>query len=290
MSEAQDTATEHLVDIIHAILLSQQTGTLQVERGAREALETGSITFANGQVVIAHTGSLSGLEALEKLRSWKKCRFRFIEQSLSEISPSALKDQTRSTSLTSRLAGMMKQLKSSQRDLSTSSTDKPTSQTGEHTRPTPSSPLTSPSSKPLSPERNSGYLSSSNTGPHTLPGQDTDAYLFPLRDTGPHRLQGPNTGSHRLYGPSTGPFPSREQSTGPYEVSEIEKRQASAPRRLFNETHLIQQLGFSRNHNRVFLLIDGQRTPTDLARVTHQSLADVQHILEDLLHMGLISY
>ncbi|GER88090.1 hypothetical protein KDW_22520 [Dictyobacter vulcani] len=52
--------------------------------------------------------------------------------------------------------------------------------------------------------------------------------------------------------------------------------------------HLGQQ-GLSRGHRQVFLLIDNQRTPQELARLTSRRLDEVYMILTDLERIGLIT-
>lgn len=52
--------------------------------------------------------------------------------------------------------------------------------------------------------------------------------------------------------------------------------------------HLIEQMGLSRTHRRLFLLIDGGRTVKELIRLMSQNPEDVQRLLYDLERAGVI--
>jgi hypothetical protein len=78
--QQRETATDRLADVINVIRLGRRTGMLTVERGQGTTFEEGSILFANGQIVQANVGILSGQEALAWLSAWGNCMFAFIEQ------------------------------------------------------------------------------------------------------------------------------------------------------------------------------------------------------------------
>lgn len=52
--------------------------------------------------------------------------------------------------------------------------------------------------------------------------------------------------------------------------------------------HLIEQMGLSRTHRRLFLLIDGGRTVKELIRLMSHNPEDVQRLLHDLERAGVI--
>jgi DNA-binding MarR family transcriptional regulator len=52
--------------------------------------------------------------------------------------------------------------------------------------------------------------------------------------------------------------------------------------------HLIEQMGLSRTHRRLFLLIDGGRTVKELIRLMSHDPEDVQKLLQDLERAGAI--
>ncbi len=83
--QQRETATDRLADVINVIRLGRRTGMLTVERGQGTTFEEGSILFANGQIVQANVGILSGQEALAWLSAWGDCMFAFIEQSTSSF-------------------------------------------------------------------------------------------------------------------------------------------------------------------------------------------------------------
>ena len=52
--------------------------------------------------------------------------------------------------------------------------------------------------------------------------------------------------------------------------------------------HLIEQMGLSRAHRRLFLLIDGNRSTSELVRLLGRAQDEVQRLLNDLEHAGVI--
>jgi hypothetical protein len=52
--------------------------------------------------------------------------------------------------------------------------------------------------------------------------------------------------------------------------------------------HLIEHMGLSRTHRRLFLLIDGSRTVNELIRLMSHDPEDVQKLLQDLERAGVI--
>ncbi len=52
--------------------------------------------------------------------------------------------------------------------------------------------------------------------------------------------------------------------------------------------HLLEQAGLSRAHRQLFLLIDGNRTIAELARLTGRPAEEILRLLQELEHIGVI--
>src|SRR5713101_1631391 len=72
-----ETATDRLVSVIRSIQMAQGNGVLTVKRGEGGTLEEGTIVFFNGQVIQTTVGRRSGVEALNWLSTWGRCRYFF---------------------------------------------------------------------------------------------------------------------------------------------------------------------------------------------------------------------
>jgi len=75
-------------------------------------------------------------------------------------------------------------------------------------------------------------------------------------------------------GPVSGPPP---VSTAPKRISQLEEA-----------FQLIEQMGLSRTHRRIFLLIDGYRSTSELVRLTGREEGEVRRLLSELERAGLI--
>jgi DNA-binding MarR family transcriptional regulator len=51
---------------------------------------------------------------------------------------------------------------------------------------------------------------------------------------------------------------------------------------------LLKREGLSRAHKHVFLLIDGQRTVEELARITRRQTSELSQLLDDLERIGVV--
>jgi hypothetical protein len=118
---------------------------------------------------------------------------------------------------------------------------------------------------PLSARRTTGYRSTPGTSP--LPTPSTGP-TYPQQDMYP-RITG------NLRGPRQ-PTPTAWLAT-PYRTRPIEEGM-----------HLIEHMGLSRTHRRLFLLIDGGRTVKELIRLMAHDPEDVQRLLRDLERAGVI--
>lgn len=115
-----------------------------------------------------------------------------------------------------------------------------------------------------------------------LPGRRTTEYHTPGTSPLPSAPTGP-TYQEQMYTRITGnlrgpgqPTPTAWLAT-PYRTRHIEEGM-----------HLIEHMGLSRTHRRLFLLIDGRRTVKELIRLMAHNPEDVQRLLQDLQRAGVI--
>jgi hypothetical protein len=102
----------------------------------------------------------------------------------------------------------------------------------------------------------------SNLHAHRSPVNQQDGFL--VRDTGGRIGMWPANGLPPV-------------STAPRRVSQLEEA-----------FHLIEYLGLSRAHRRMFLLIDGYRSTSELVRLTGREEGEVRRLLSELERAGLI--
>ena len=111
--------------------------------------------------------------------------------------------------------------------------------------------------------------------------------LHPFRsDTGPL----PQTNKHEAM-PVTRPLPVPQQlpNTGSQPIPTF--WQAVFPKQTLPVEHalrLLERAGLSRAHKHVFLLIDGQRTVDELARITRRQASELSQLLDDLERIGVV--
>lgn len=97
------------------------------------------------------------------------------------------------------------------------------------------------------------------------------------------------------------PFPSEKQALTPIEKGNEQNKTldlqgsrspgSASPKRLLQgdeALRLLDQAGLSRLHRHLFLLIDGRRTTLELMRLTGHRQEEVQKLLQDLEHLGII--
>ena len=145
--------------------------------------------------------------------------------------------------------------------------------------------LSSPEAQFPAPSQTQPQASSSTTTLTAIASRNTDPLrpvISPFVQPG-YPLSGPI--SRQQTDPYQTPLPASLYQT-PLPVQRIpHKRFASNDNSL---RHLGQQ-GLSRSHRQVFLLIDNQRTPQELARLTSRRLDEVYMIITDLERIGLIT-
>jgi hypothetical protein len=77
MTKGRDNAAESLSDVIELVRVRKQSGSLSVERYHGSRFEEGEIYFQEGQPTYAHTGQISGQQALSWMLTWHKIHFTF---------------------------------------------------------------------------------------------------------------------------------------------------------------------------------------------------------------------
>jgi hypothetical protein len=90
----RETLTDNLADIIQVLQLGYRSGTLTVERMVGQTREEGSIVFVNGRVVDARVNQYDGVRAFNYLKTWRSCRFSFIDAGDAE--PEVLQSRSQS--------------------------------------------------------------------------------------------------------------------------------------------------------------------------------------------------
>ena len=78
MIKGRDNATESLADLLELIRMRRQSGLLRIEPIQATYFEEGEIYIQAGQPTYAHTGQLSGQEALFRMLSWRQVYFTFM--------------------------------------------------------------------------------------------------------------------------------------------------------------------------------------------------------------------
>ena len=77
MTKGRDNAAENLGELLELVRVRRQNGTLSVERFQAGRFEEGEIYIQGGQPTHAHTGQMSGQEALSWMLSWRQVYFTF---------------------------------------------------------------------------------------------------------------------------------------------------------------------------------------------------------------------
>ncbi len=73
----EDILTAHLINIIQALQLSRETGTLIAKRGDGAFSEEGRIVFTNGRITETRVGSHRGSDAFNRISAWENCLVSF---------------------------------------------------------------------------------------------------------------------------------------------------------------------------------------------------------------------
>jgi hypothetical protein len=292
-------ATSRLSNIIQMITLSRQTGILRVIRGQGATRELGQIRFLDGEPVAALLGHLTGAGALSVLGNWGECQYAFDDLGVAGSAEQTMGDA---------LGGYTSPMPSSNPSYFPGSNPSylpgsnpgasagsiPGSIPGRHSSTAPlsgttwpaygyqqSDPRFAPASPPSTPFDDLAALAAASS--QGAPNRFGPAPLYSQPSLG---VPGP---AMPPSGPATGPY-----RTGPYGSGPYGRMQPAATGLLTivpQRTAVAQQvdlLPLDRRERMVLLLVDGQRTVADLARLTRRTEPELQSVLTHLELLGLV--
>lgn len=114
MTKGRDNGADSLSDLLELVRTRRQSGSLSVERYHAGSFEEGEIYFQGGQPTFAHTGQLSGQDALSWMLSWHQVYFNFnveeprtpaaISSAVSSNSSNAVAAKAQSSPLSTKLS------------------------------------------------------------------------------------------------------------------------------------------------------------------------------------------
>lgn len=252
---AQFLTISKLSNIINMIALGQQSGILRVVRGQGAQREIGQIKFLNGQPASALLGQLTGASALAVLQNWGECVYAFEEMPPGELGdldlPSDSMGRTPSDPNYSLNSGAL---------------------------PSGSWPAYSfPSAAPHTPPA----VPSQGNVTHPLPGSISQPGYYPQASSG-YQTGYPGQGDAGYGGAGRG-YPGQAPGGDAINPQALLLR----PRRT-NMAERVDQLPLDRRERMVLLLVDGQRTMADLARLTRRSERELLAVLDYLAGLGLV--
>ncbi len=265
--------TSRLGNILQMISLARQTGILRMIRGQGATREMGQIRFIDGAPVSALLGQLTGGAALGVLNNWGECYYAFDELAVADVAgpagpyfgsgplraPSfdavAGANPASSSGVPAQGWGVVPPIPSEYGSVYGS----------VPSRPSPTSPL-SDTSWPVYSYQQSGLFSGSGGG--QIGSQGASGPVSPARyPTGPFTS---GVSLNQMAGPAVSTML----------LTAVPQRTSLAER--------VEHLPLDRRERMVLLLIDGQRSVGDLARLTRRADGEVQAVLTHLELLGLI--
>lgn len=270
----QQGRVDKLEALIQMLEQSRYTGKVNIVRGKGGVSEKGDIIFLYGEAVDAHTTERVGIDAFQWLMTWGNCQYLLLAQSPDEIvvppPPSPYVPETPN----SPFAFIMQVLPPN--FLTTKNADQEKEPTMPEYRP-PALPAPSVTVRPTAP------TVQSNVTPMPPPTQIT--------------TKTPATNGNRNFDTyQQEPFVARnlpsvyQQNVAP---PRQELRMVRVPCRVMDAPQalgLMGMLNMPRVHRHIFLLLDGQRTESDLVRLTKHSLGEIRLLLSELERVGIIHY
>ncbi len=255
---ARFVSTSRLSNIVQMISLSRQSGILRVVRGQGATQEMGQIRFLDGEPLSALLAQLTGTNALNVLMNWGECAYAFDETLVPDGSDAGSGTYGQDQYGYGRSPG-----------------------SGPATGSWPSFgyPNSMPSSSPPAPspvpyeQQGNGYYNGNGYGSNTGYGANTS---YPSR-VNPDR---------EYY---SGPIPSTSATTSSSLPAMRPEMLRAIPYRL-PISEQIDQLPLDRRERMVLLLIDGQRTVSDLTRLTRRNDQELYAVLMHLNMLGLIDF
>jgi hypothetical protein len=137
-------------------------------------------------------------------------------------------------------------------------------------------PTVSSQLSPAQPSQPSSWEDAGKRAPGTSPLRNRAASPHNTMASSAYAQENIHTRTTRNLGGAGEPIPTAWLAT-PYRTRHMEEGM-----------HLIEQMGLSRTHRRLFLLIDGGRTVKELIRLMSHDPEDVQKLLQDLERAGAI--
>ena len=270
MAEYGQQAHVGLLEVImQELLAAQQTGILTVQRSKAGVRDVGTITLLHGEPVEAHAGHRLGDDAIQWLYTWGRCQCEFLAQSPADIVISPAPQPAEVETPLSPLAFLSRlRIGRSQETNESSQTDKPDN-TDNFTRPDRTDRLNEPAIEqlPFMPDV-------THSRPRATPETPMPPSFQPRPAQPPFRTTSNDSNVIFSEWLQTGNQPAQQ-----------------APQRLWQGQDaliFLERTHASRLHRHVFLLLDGQRTLPDLARITGHSPEEIKRLLNDLERLGMI--
>lgn len=260
----QYLSTSRLGNVMRLIALGRQSGILYAFRIQGGNREEGEIQFNHGEIQWATMGPVRNSDnAINLLKAWGDCSYYFMdgEQKLRPDVMPPTQRQSDTGSLPPNGSGSL--------SMSQFTTGTPSQYQGD-TIPTAYPPLS---------QSNPGQFQPGGSNP----GAPSQSGPWPAQ-TPP---SGPYTGTNGYYNQPASPPPS-QRGLPPQQLLQRLQQPGYTPRRITaTDASTATQLG--RGERQVLLLIDGQRTIPDLARLTRRDNNEVCNILAQLMGYGLVA-
>lgn len=303
--DQQQGRTERLELVLQAALEARHTGIYVFERGKGGVRLTGKIVCFYGQPVEASIEDKVGIEALEWLSTWGSCQYTFTPLApeaiaLTPQTPLAPETPPQTPAISGPL-NFFNQITENIPPLLQSLTRQNDNTTAKPVE--DGSQAASPYQMPAPTYFPS--TQSANQSQTQSPAQQSASYFSPAaRQITENQAPLPHP-SQQYLNPKTPLPPTREQITGPQSQQFGEKQitgpqsqqfgnrgvPSQPPFRLIQGSSavmVLERAKVSRLHRHVYLLLDGQRTDTDLVRLTGHPLWEIRQILYELEQLGII--
>jgi hypothetical protein len=260
-------ATSRLSNIIQMIVLSRQTGILRAIRGHGPTREFGQIQFVAGEPQNALLGQMIGQMALNALNNWGECHYSFDEISIEDVNwrggVSSVPNAATNYPATNSSAGSWPAYGYQ-------------SYSGYNGAPTSPWGGSDPGAQP--PYGPPAY----GQPPYSQPGYGQPTYGQP---TYGQPAYGPPAGAP--YGPFESNAPQAPPLTS-YSLPPLTPEMLLViPRRTMLGDQF-DQLPLDRRERMALMLVDGQRTIADLARLTRRQEQELYAVLAHLEALGLL--
>lgn len=294
----QTLSMEPLSQMLKSIAFQKRTGILRVERLGEKGGERGEIYFESGRPLRARAGQETGKAALRKISEWKQITCSF--QGMSRPFPASPNSQSPAREQNTEEGPLVRLLPSSvpQTEKLARSPEAVSKQLQEEVHQPALSDekhtqaLASPRSAAPSPSKISASIPPARPNqPLILQGSRLEEYT-PAQPARPSRavqrwtthlepeVKAPDLPRKPPDTPRLGPLPGEETLPGRLAIFKA--------RAMVTTTQAIQRM--ERRERIVFILLDGRRTIQDIARLTHQTEADVEHLLMKLTRNGYTQY